>query len=77
MAAKQLMPNQCMPLHFIYGPGDCCLCNARAELERFKQMVRTDLALILALLPKHSDLQKLMTERYGVELKSQNEGISD
>jgi hypothetical protein len=31
MAVKQLMPNQCVPLHFIYGPQNCCLCNARQE----------------------------------------------
>lgn len=68
MAAKQLLPNQCTPLHFLYGPADCCLCEARAEMERFKTMVRTDLALILALLPRHSDTRKLMAERYGVEI---------
>lgn len=36
MATKQLMPNQCTPLHFIYGPSDCCLCAARNELVRAK-----------------------------------------
>lgn len=33
MSAKALMPNQCMPLHFIYGPADCCLCHAKAEVD--------------------------------------------
>ena|SRR5688572_24514319 len=41
MAAKQLMPNQCTPLHFIYGPSDCCLCGARAEVERLKTELTT------------------------------------
>lgn len=36
MAAKQLMPNQCTPLHFIYGRDDCCLCGARAKLDNAK-----------------------------------------
>lgn len=37
MSAKVLMPNQCMPLHFLYGRDNCCLCNANyriTELER-------------------------------------------
>lgn len=67
MATKQLMPNQCTPLHFLYGPSDCCLCGARADLERFKAMVRDDLSLLLSLLPEYSHTRKLMAERYGVQ----------
>lgn len=64
MATKQLMPNQCTPLHFIYGERDCCLCNSRSDLERFKVMVKTDMELLLSLLPEYSETKKLMTERY-------------
>lgn len=67
MAAKQLMPNQCTPLHFLYGPSDCCLCGARAELASFKAMVRDDVARLVALLPRHSETRKLMIERYQIE----------
>jgi len=27
------MPNQHIPLHLLYGPSDCCLCNAHKALE--------------------------------------------
>ena len=36
MSAKILLPNQCMPLHFIYGREDCCLCRAKIEIEELK-----------------------------------------
>jgi hypothetical protein len=39
MSAKQWMPNQCMPLHFLYGPNDCCLCNAKIENVELKRIV--------------------------------------
>ena len=31
MSAKALMPNQCVPLHFLYGAQDCCLCRSHGE----------------------------------------------
>jgi hypothetical protein len=31
MSAKQLLPNQHIPLHGIYGQNDCCLCHAEAD----------------------------------------------
>ena len=32
MATKTLLPNQHVPLHWLYGHNDCCLC--RVEIER-------------------------------------------
>lgn len=72
MAAKQWLPNQCAPLHLLYGPSDCCLCGARADLERFKAMVRDDMAQILPFLNERPHTQKLMAERYGVEMPAPN-----
>ena len=37
MAAKALMPNQCTPLHFIYGVRDCCLCHSNVERDLLKE----------------------------------------
>jgi hypothetical protein len=31
---KQILPNQHVPLHFLYGHDDCCLCHAQEELEK-------------------------------------------
>ena len=36
MSAKQLLPNQCSILHQYYLPQDCCLCNARREIDELK-----------------------------------------
>ena len=36
MTAKCLLPNQCTPLHLLYGRGDCCLCNAREEIQQLR-----------------------------------------
>jgi len=36
MSTKQLLPNQCTPLHFLYGKNDCCLCNAKEEIDKLK-----------------------------------------
>ncbi|KKL13009.1 hypothetical protein LCGC14_2530070 [marine sediment metagenome] len=37
MSAKQLMPNQHVPLHFLYGRNDCCLCNHQIQLKIERQ----------------------------------------
>lgn len=37
---KQLMSNQCTPLHFLYGPSDCCLCGARMERDLLKEDIK-------------------------------------
>ena len=39
MSAKMLMPNQCMPLHFLYGRHDCCLCNANAQITQLEARI--------------------------------------
>ncbi len=31
--AKVLLPNQHLPLHFLYGPQGCCLCGKEEELQ--------------------------------------------
>jgi hypothetical protein len=67
MAGKQMMPNQCTPLHFIYGANNCCLCNSRDELERFKTMVQSDMEVVLSRLPEESEVRKLLAARYGTE----------
>jgi hypothetical protein len=36
MTCKTLLPNQCTPLHFLYGQNDCCLCHAHKEIEDLK-----------------------------------------
>ena len=36
MSTKTLLPNQHVPLHFLYGRDDCCLCNAQKEIDRLK-----------------------------------------
>lgn len=40
MVAKQLLPNQCMPLHFIYGRNDCCLCKERERANELEARVK-------------------------------------
>lgn len=40
MTAKQLLPNQCMPLHFLYGRDDCCLCNERRKVAELEARIR-------------------------------------
>ena len=37
--AKQLLPNQHDPLHFIYGNYDCCLCKAELEIRELKNEI--------------------------------------
>lgn len=47
--AKVLLPNQCNILHPIYGPQDCCICQANAritELEAEIQRLKGELAAI-------------------------------
>lgn len=46
MSAKQILPNQHGPLHFIYGRGDCCLCAAENKLLAVQDMSGTYFALI-------------------------------
>ena len=29
---KQFLPNQHLPLHYIYGPHDCCLCRSEGDV---------------------------------------------
>ena len=31
MSAKQMLPDQCVPLHWFYGGHNCCLCKSSAE----------------------------------------------
>ncbi len=40
MAAKQLLPNQCMSLHFLYGRDDCCLCRERGRVRELEEEIR-------------------------------------
>jgi hypothetical protein len=47
MAAKQLMPNQHMPLHFLYGFHDCCLCKSQQNEEFYKQIYKDDVKFLL------------------------------
>lgn len=42
-------------------------------MERFKAMVRDDMARILPFLGERPNTQKLMAERYGVQLNQQEE----
>ena len=44
--AKQLLPNQHLPLHFLYGPQGCCLCGKDLELQRARDRI-TELELEL------------------------------
>lgn len=39
MSAKQLLPNQCIPLHLVYGTNNCCLCKAKREIEELKEEI--------------------------------------
>ena len=39
MSAKTLLPNQCIPLHIIYGHDDCCLCKANGQIEELKSEI--------------------------------------
>ncbi len=36
MSTKALLPNQCMPLHIIYGEDDCCLCRAHRRIRELE-----------------------------------------
>ena len=47
MAAKQLMPNQHMPLHFLYGSHDCCLCKSQQNEEFWKTIYKDDVKFLL------------------------------
>ena len=38
--AKALLPNQHMPLHFLYGRHDCCLCNRDQEIASLRDEVK-------------------------------------
>ena len=38
--AKILLPNQCTPLHFIYGKDDCCLCRAETRIKELEEEVK-------------------------------------
>ena len=40
MTAKMLLPNQCTPLHFLYGHDNCCLCKANQRIREFEEKVR-------------------------------------
>ena len=45
--AKQLLPNQHLPLHMLYGVSDCCLCTAQFQLnEAQEQIARLELELL-------------------------------
>ena len=37
MATKTLLPNQHVPLHFVYGHDNCCLCNAENRIKELEQ----------------------------------------
>ena len=55
LSAKTLLPNQCVPLHFLYGANDCCICRANqriAELEKEVEQLRIALKV-------KEDLEKL------------------
>ena len=57
MSAKALQPNQCTPLHWIYGKEDCCLCRANKRIEELE-------AEVPRLNPKDIDLiANLVVER--------------
>ena len=40
MSAKTLLPNQCTPLHFLYGANNCCLCTERMKVLELEQRVK-------------------------------------
>lgn len=40
MAAKTLLPNQCTPLHFLYGRDNCCLCNAQLKITELEARIK-------------------------------------
>jgi len=47
--AKTLLPSQCDLLHLVYGPHDCCLCQANkrileleAEVQQLKQQLKEE-----------------------------------
>ncbi len=45
--AKQLLPNQHLPLHMLYGVSDCCLCTAQLQLnEARKRITQLELELL-------------------------------
>ena len=39
MATKTLLPNQHVPLHFVYGHDNCCLCNTEKRIQELEQKV--------------------------------------
>lgn len=47
MAAKQLIPNQHTPLHFIYDKDDCCLCASKFD----NDILRMDIDYLLQFVP--------------------------
>jgi hypothetical protein len=47
MAAKQILPNQHVPLHFLYGIHDCCLCKSQQSEEFYETMYKEDVKFLL------------------------------
>ena len=41
MSAKQLMPNQHVPLHFLYSRDDCCLCSHQVTVGNLERQLET------------------------------------
>ncbi len=39
MSTKALTPDQCAYLHQKFPPPECCICNARIELEEVKRQL--------------------------------------
>ena len=62
MSAKQLLPDQCVPLHYFYGPSDCCLCHSNAETILLKHQIE--------------ELERQLAEAQG-KLEAVDEAIKD
>jgi hypothetical protein len=61
VATKCLSANQCLPLHQLYGPDNCCLCAARAEMDRMKAEMPSEVYLVWELWCGCVDVRKAFT----------------
>ena len=67
MATKTLLPNQHVPLHWLYGHNDCCLCRVEAEQDKLRQI---NLGLVVEIENMQKHIEELEGEiddweRYG------------